>query len=157
MSSPHIPSPDRGIQATPILADFAQVTDGKLTIVGGGWSFTGSQPSPFAIAVLFEVPWHLTNRQHVFRLELIDLDGNPVSVETPNGAEPLLIEGQFEAGRAPGTRTGTGVNVPLALNHGPVPLPPGSHFEWRLSVNGETQDDWRLAFSTRPEAQSHAA
>jgi hypothetical protein len=28
-----------------LLADFAQVSDGKLTVVGGGWSLTGPDPS----------------------------------------------------------------------------------------------------------------
>jgi hypothetical protein len=40
--------------------------------------------------------------------------------------------------------------VPLAINIGPLILPPGGRFEWRLMIDSETSDDWRLAFSTRP-------
>ena len=30
-----------------LLADYAVVSDGKLTIVGGGWSQTGPEPAAF--------------------------------------------------------------------------------------------------------------
>ena len=71
--------------------------------------------------------------------------------------EPKWIEMHFEVGRPPGMRPGSGIQVPVALNHGPMRLPGGSHFEWRITVDGHAHADWRLAFSTRPEAQSNAA
>ena len=40
------------MKVTLLLADYAQVADGKLTVVGGGWSLTGPEPSPFGIAIL---------------------------------------------------------------------------------------------------------
>jgi hypothetical protein len=148
--------PHRGWKVTATLADYAVATpDGKLTTVGAGWQFTGPQPTPFAIAMLIGVPWHKANEQHKIRLELIDLDGNPV---TPLGDdEPKWIEMQFEVGRPPGIRPGSHIQVPAAFNHGPMPLPSGSHFEWRITVDGEAHEDWQLAFSTRAEAQSQAA
>lgn len=149
--------PERDLKVTWMLGDFAQVAEGKLTVVGGGWTFTGPQPTPFAVAGLVEVPWHLANRQHKFRGELIDLDGQAVHVDTPGGTQPLFFEGTFEVGRQPGLREGAGILFPFGINFGPVPLPPGSHFEWRLTINGKTHEDWRLAFSTRPDAQSSAA
>ena len=76
--------PERGVKVTAMLADYAAAADGKLTAVGAGWNVIGPQPIPFAFAILVEVPWHLTNKQHTVRLELIDLDGNPV---TPTGAD----------------------------------------------------------------------
>ena len=30
-------------------------------------------------------------------------------------------------------------------------LTPGGRYEWRLTVDEESDEDWRLAFSTRPE------
>src|SRR5919109_1795130 len=139
--------PSRGMKATFMLADFAQVADGKLYVMGGGWTFIGPQPSPFAIAGLIEVPWHRTNEKHTFKFELIDLDGQAVHVDTPEGAQPVLLEGEFEVGRPPGMPVGASVPIPLAFNHGPVQLPSGSHFEWRIEISGEARDDWRLAFS----------
>ncbi len=149
--------PQRGFKVTLMLADAAQVADGKLNVLGGGWCFTGPQPAPFAIAGLIEVPWQMANQQHSFRLELIDLDGNPVVVSGADGDTPVVIDGQFEVGRPPGLRPGAYQPMPLALNSGPLPLPPGSHFEWRFSIDGKAHEDWRLAFSTRPDDQSLAA
>ena len=126
-----------------LLADHAQAADGKLNIIGAGWTVTGPGPAPLAIAILFEVPWDRANEQHEFRLELVDSDGDG----------PLAIEGQFEVGRPPGIKRGTPLPFPLALNIGPQPLEPGGRYEWRLTVDEESDEDWRLPFSTRsPEA-----
>lgn len=133
-----------------LLADHAQAADGKLNIIGAGWTLTGPAPAPFAIAILFEVPWDRANEPHAFRLELVDSDGDPVIVDTPEGDGPLAIEGQFEVGRPPGMKRGTPLPFPLALNIGPQPLEPGGRYEWRLTVDEESDEDWRLPFSTRP-------
>ena len=54
-------------------ADAAASSDGKLTVVGGGWSLTGPDPVPFGIAILIRVPWDPANQRHVMRLELLDI------------------------------------------------------------------------------------
>ena len=121
-----------------MLADAAQAVEGKLYILGGGWSITGPDPTPSAIAAYIQVPWDRTNVQHEFRLELIDADGNPVALEDPAGdAQPVTIEGAFEVGRPVGVRPGTPIDVPLALNIGPLALPPGGRYEWRLEIDGD--------------------
>lgn len=134
-----------------LLADHAQAAEGKLNIIGAGWTMVGPAPAPFAIAILFEVPWDRANEEHEFRLELVDSDGDPVLVPTPDGEAPLVLEGQFEVGRPPGVRRGTPLPFPLAINMGPQPLAPGGRYEWRLTVDEESDEDWRLPFSTRPE------
>ena len=150
-------NPERGFRVTLMLADSAQVAEGKLYLLGGGWTEIGPQPCPFAIAGIIEVPWSLANQRHTFRLELIDWDGHPVLVPTPDEQQPLFIEGGFEVGRPPGTRPGTTLPFILAFNAGAVPLPSGSHFEWRLLVDGESAEDWRLPFRTRPDGLVEAA
>lgn len=140
-----------------LLADYAQVADGKLTIVGGGWSVTGPMPVPFAIAMLFEVPWDRANMKHRFRLDLVDSDGHVVFVPTEEGEEPLVIEGEFEAGRPPGLKPGTPLDVPIAINLPGPPIRPGGRYEWRLTVNGEGGDNWRLPFSTRANGEQPPA
>ena len=134
-----------------LLADHAQAAEGKLNIIGAGWTVVGPGPAPFAIAILFEVPWDRANEQHHFRLELVGSDGAPVLTETAGGEEPLVIEGQFEVGRPPGVKRGTPLPFPLAINMGPQPIPPGGRYEWRLTVDQESHEDWRLVFSTRPD------
>jgi hypothetical protein len=138
------------VKATMMLADAAQAAEGKLYILGGGWSITGPAPYPSAIALLIQVPWDRTNEEHRFRVELVDSDGDAVALDADdNGPQPVIIEGSFEVGRPPGIKPGTPIDVPLAINVGPLPLPPGSRYEWRLSIDGESHEDWRLAFSTR--------
>lgn len=145
------------MKVTMMLADAAQAAEGKLNVLGGGWSITGPQPCPSAIALLIEVPWDRCNAEHKFRLELVDSDGNPVFVPTPTGDAPQVIEGGFEVGRPPGVKPGTPMSVPLAINMGPQPIPPGGRYEWRLTVDGEAREDWTLPFSTRPVAGQEVA
>lgn len=133
-----------------LLADAAQAVNGKLFILGGGWSITGPDPTPSAIALKIEVPWDQTNRQHRLELRLLDEDGQPVMVPTTTGDRPVELSGDFEVGRPPGIKPGTPIDVALALNIGPLPLQPGRGYVWCIFINGESADDWRVAFSTRP-------
>jgi hypothetical protein len=138
------------MKVTMLLADSAQAVDGKLYVLGGGWSFAGPGPTPMALAVKIEVPWDRGNMKHHLIIELLDADGQPV--ETPMPPEgvpaPLRIESEFEAGRPPGLRPGTPLDVVLAINFAPLPLNPGGRYEWRLSIDGY-DEDWRAAFSIR--------
>jgi hypothetical protein len=139
------------VRAKLLLADAAQVSEGKLFVLGGGWNISGPQPAPFALAILVEVPWDRANEQHDIRLELLDADGHGVVVPQPDGSEgPLVVEAKFEVGRPPGLKRGAPLNVPLAISFGPQPIPPNGRYEWRMRINGESDDNWREAFSTRP-------
>jgi hypothetical protein len=144
------------VKVTMLLADYANVSDGKLTVVGGGWSLTGPEPVPFGIAILVHVPWDQANQRHVLRLELLDADGEPVTVETDEGDEPIVFFDniEFEVGRPAGIKPGTALEFPLAVNSGPLPLDPGRRYEWLLSVDGKTDDDWRLPFSVRADDEA---
>jgi hypothetical protein len=139
------------MKVTMLLADYANVSDGKLTVVGGGWSLIGPEPAPFGIAILVHVPWDQANQLHVLRLELLDADGEAVVIETDGGEEPVVFfdDVEFEVGRPAGLKPGTALEFPLAVNSGPLPLEPGRRYEWRLSLDGRTDDDWRLPFTVR--------
>lgn len=136
-----------------LLADFAQTTpDGKVTIVGAGWSVI-RPGAPFAIAALMKIPWDRANERHQFRLQLLTADGEAVLVDTENGAEPIVLEGEFEAGRPAGLKPGTELDSAIAINLHGLPLPADSRLEWRLSINDQDREDWCLPFTTRPNAQ----
>lgn len=138
------------MMVTMLLADAAQAVDNKLYVLGGGWSITGPHPVPSAIALHIKVPWDQANQQHQLRLELVDSDGNAITVPTPLGEEqPIVIESGFEVGRPAGLIAGTPIDLSLGVSIGPLPLPPGRRFEWRLTIDGEAEADWHLAFSTR--------
>ena len=139
-----------------LLADYAQVADGKLIVVGGGWSLTGPDPVPFGIAILVHVPWDQANRRHVLRLELVDADGVAVTVPSDDGDEAPIVffdDIEFEVGRPAGIKPGTPLELPLAVNSSPLPLEPGARYEWRLSIDGAGDEDWRLAFTVREEEE----
>ena len=138
------------MKVTMLLADSAQAVGGKLYILGGGWSITGPLPTLSAIALKIEVPWDLATRRHNMMLELINADGQPVRLPTPDGEQPVKVEGQFETGIPAGLTPGTPIDATVAVNINPLPLPPGGRYIWRLSIDGETKEEWQVAFSTRP-------
>jgi hypothetical protein len=145
------------VKVSMMLADAADAVGGKLYILGGGWSVTGPQPSPFAIVLDIKVPWHGINVEHKLRLDLIDADGQPVEIQTPDGVRPLFLEGAFTAVPGRDAKPGTPVDLPVALNVPPQPIPPGGRYEWRLTIDGHAHEDWRAAFSTRAVSQQKAA
>ena len=137
------------MRATLLLADAAQAVEGKLYVLGAGWSVTGPQPAPMAIALKLDVPWDQANSRHRWRLELVDADGEPVTL---NEGGPIFIEQEFEVGRPPGVKPGTALDYVVAMNITPLPLEPGRQYAWTLTIDGDGRDDWRLPFSTRPAA-----
>ena len=79
------------------------------------------------------------------------MDGNGVTLH--DSEEPFVAEGQFEVGRPPGAPTGTTFPVAVPLNLGPLGLPPHQRYEFRLQVDGQAHEDWRLVFNTIPPIQ----
>jgi hypothetical protein len=143
------------MKVTMMLCDSAQAVNGKLYILGGGWNLTGPEPTPSALAFQIDVPWDEANRQHRLRLSLVTDDGQPVQIAGPNGEQPVMIDAGFEVGRPVGHRAGTPLSVVMGINIGPLPLRPNGRYEWRCFIDDETDDDWRLGFSTRPAAPAH--
>jgi hypothetical protein len=134
----------QAMKAVMLLADAAQVADGKLNLLGGGWSVT-SPGVPSALALKIEVAWNEANEKHVLALRLVDSDGNEVV------ALPTYT---FEVGRPPGLPPGTAIDHPLAVQVGPLAmLRPGERYTWEMTIDGEASDDWRCAFYVRPAVQ----
>ncbi len=134
-----------------LLADYAVVSDGKLTIVGGGWSQTGPELSSFGIGLLIQVPWDQANTRHAFSVALLDSDGAEVVLDTDEeGEQAVAFGGEFEVGRPPGLKPGTPLDFPVAVNSTPLPLESG-RYEWRLTIDGKSREDWTLPFTVRAE------
>jgi hypothetical protein len=140
------------VNVTMMLCDAAQVSDGKLYILGGGWSITGPDPTPSAIALKIDVDWHEAGVPHHWELFLEDADGRPVLLETPDGSTPVEVRGDFTVLHPAGVPEGSPIDVALAVNVGPVPLPPGTRFVWRLTMDGEPINGAAIGFTTRPPA-----
>ena len=134
------------MRVTIMLADAAQENGGKLYILGGGWSVTGPDIPPSALAMKIDVPWDQANVRHTWVLELVSEDGVPVEIE----GQAVRIEGEFEVGRPPGAAPGSYIDVPLAVNFGSLPLAPGRRYVWKLGIDGEENGDWDREFFVRP-------
>ena len=94
-----------------ILADAAQVVDGKLYLLGGGWTtitVSGGFPAQqrIALALAIGVPWDETNRRHGLEIEITDEDGRSLA----------RVEGQFEVGRPPGIPLGQSQRLQFAAD-----------------------------------------
>lgn len=143
------------LEATLFLADSAQVSDGKIHALGIGWTQTSSPVSaPSAVGIILHVPWGETNRKIKWTLDLIDADGKPILLQTgPESFAPVHMESELEVGRPAGVKHGSSINVPFAVNVGPMPLKPDGKFEWVLRVEGK---EWRTSFATRPQQAAPA-
>jgi hypothetical protein len=137
------------MKVTMLLADSAQAVEGKLYILGGGWSIIGPNPTPMAIAIKIEVPWLDTNTDHQLQLALFDEDGQSVVIPTPTGDQPFEVKIPFKVGRPAAVRIGTPIDLPLAINIAPLPLRPDSRYVWRCYINDKLIDE--VSFSTRPQ------
>lgn len=137
------------MKVTLLLCDAAQAIEGKLYMLGAGWNVTGPQPSPFAIALLFGVPWEQTDRSHHFDLRLVDEDGQPIVL--PGTTEPMVVGGDFEVKRPTGVRPGSVLPMPFAISFAPLPLPAGRRYVWELTVDGESDETWVAPFDVRPQ------
>jgi len=135
------------MRAKILLADSAEVREGVLFLLAGGWNEIGPNPQPFAIAGLLEVDWEETNARHSIDIVFEDEDGLPLNVLTPAGEQPLRLTTAFEVGRPPGSARGSSFNMPLALPILPVPWAPGRRYIVKISINGNEVD--RLRFTVR--------
>lgn len=131
-----------------LLCDHAQIADNKLFINGAGWDRCGTPTPPHSVAILVSVPWGATNSPTGYRLQLIHEDGGIVQQDGPDGRIPVGAQGTFEVGRPVGIPPGSAISVPLVVNVAPLPLPPNTGFEWRLTIAGESARDWSLPFRT---------
>jgi hypothetical protein len=112
-----------------LVADFAEVINGKTYLMGGGWnSFTAQQfPTPFklAIAVGVLVPYLDANIPHHLTVVLRN-----------EATEYFRMEGDLETGRPPGAR-GEPILVPIAVNAQFI-VPEAQTLELTAQVDGRS-------------------
>src|SRR5215204_2067305 len=91
------------VEVQVILCD-AAVADpnGKLHMLGAGWSLTGSPTTPHAVALMIKVPWDRTNQKLPLTLQLLDADGTPVRL----AEGPIEVQAEIEVGRPVGVPVG---------------------------------------------------
>jgi hypothetical protein len=108
-----------------LLCDFAEVLNGKLYIMGGGWSWIGvNQPVSIAVALKIMIPWNDANTPHQLKFVLVNADGHPVIQSTPEGDKPVEVIGPFGVGRPYGVRQRSDLDLPVTFKLGPLVLDP---------------------------------
>jgi hypothetical protein len=118
-----------------VLCDAAQAADGKLYILGGGWTHAAAtEPLSMALAIVAAVPWGDANRRHPVSVTLADEDGAEVYLDD----RPVKTEGQFEIGRPPGLKPGSDLNATMVFKFAGMVLAPGGYV-WELQVGDTTQ------------------
>lgn len=113
-----------------LLCDFAESVNGKLYIVGGGWTkLKPGFPLDCAVAISLAVPWTQTNQKHQLTVELLSEDGELI------GDPPVRIDGEFEVGRPPGSTPGDPIGYTMAFRFKGVELSPGG-YRFSFKIDG---------------------
>jgi hypothetical protein len=134
---------DGALTVTMLLADAAQVSDGKLSVLGGGIAVIAPQPQPLALAFVVSVPTASAGRPLSWVCELLDPERMPVMA----GDVPVLVNGEVTAAPPQGWPESQPVNVPVVISFNGLPLQPGSTYTWRLAIDGSSDEAWQLPFS----------
>lgn len=101
----------RDLRVTLVLSDWAESVNGKLYMMGGGWTMILSdRPVPMAISALIHVPYDQTNKRRNLQLRLVNEDGAGYPTD-----DPVKVEFGVEVGRPPGMRAGEESCVPFAI------------------------------------------
>ena len=133
-----------------ILADAAEVMNGKVYMLGGGWdripaSQRDSDLRLFAIALSIVVPWHQINERHNLEVKIIDADGQRLMFN---------VTGEFESGRPPGSVRGQLLRTPVAFKFA-GPLAQVGTYAVVGSIDGE--ESCRTTFHVHPPIASRPA
>lgn len=139
------------MDVTLLLCDFAEATNGKLYVMGGGWNvlYAPSQPVNMSVATVIAVPWDQTNRKHTLSLDLLTEDGEPVQIEE----HAVSLTGEFELGRPPGIKPGSSLNAPFVWTFSGLVLDEGG-YEWKLGIDDGPVASRPFAVTSPPGAPS---
>ena len=121
------------MDVTLLLCDWAEEINGKLYIMGAGWSqLRMATPANMSLAAKIDVPWDQTNKRHKVSAILLTEDGQEVNAD----GKPIRIDGEFEVGRPPGVTPGNPLDAPLTLRFEQLALPTGG-YRWSFEIDGQ--------------------
>jgi hypothetical protein len=119
-----------------LLCDYAEEVNGKLYIMGGGWSravISPNAPLNMALAIKLSVPWIESNRRHAVMVRLLKENFEPATFG--ENEQEIRLSYNVEVGRPPGVRPGSYLDAPLAARFQGLALPAGLYL-WEFAVNG---------------------
>ena len=134
-----------------ILCDWAQAINGKLYIMGAGWSRVVSTiPFNLGVAIIIKIPWTATNQKHELQFSVLDGDGTLMSFQGATGVAPIQIKGEFGAGRPMDIKPGSDIDATLGFSIGPIILPPNDYV-CELQINGAIVETVPFTGSAAPQ------
>ena len=123
-----------------ILADRAEVLNGKLYMMGGSWDRLSigdfSQPQTLSVAVGIVIPWHATNEPHRLQVFVDAADGQEVA---------MLARVDFTPGRPPILKAAEAQKVTFALTALLVIPGPGTYIV-RAVMNDDNANQGKTFF-----------
>ena len=121
-----------------LLADAAEVLNGKVYLMGGGWDQIyvqdWDQPIQLSMAIGIGIPWNETNIQHNLTLSIQDLDGNPIEAPAEIG---------FTQGRPPTHPVGEAQHLPF-VGKVSIRLPGAATYAIAITIDGERAKTFRF-------------
>jgi hypothetical protein len=120
-------------------------------MIGLGWTVRDPSAAPMAVSVIVYVP-RTEMGHHTWRLQMTYADGEPFSLSEQVEGVPddLTYEGDAEVIGLDDPSLTTALTMGVLIGLPPFPLPEGREYLWRLTVDGETRDEWVLPFRTSP-------
>jgi hypothetical protein len=122
-----------------LIADAAEVSGGKLYVIGGAWDryFAQTYPTPARLAIVIAVlvPWNQCNEKQPISVSIVDADGTNVVPD---------ITAQVEVGRPPGLTAGADQRAMLAINT-MFPLNKPGRYEVRIRPGADGAEK-KIAF-----------
>jgi hypothetical protein len=120
------------VKAIVLLCDWAEELNGKLYMMGAGWSrILKVQPLNVTLGVKVYVPWDQANRKHSISMQLLTEDGDPVSFDD----RPVETRGDIEVGRPVGMRPGSDIDAAFVMSFKNLDLGEGRYY-WVLEIDG---------------------
>ncbi len=109
-----------------LIADAVENVNGKLYVMGGGWTLFRSPSFPaqvrFGVAVSVLVSWEETEAQHDIYIKIVENPDRPRQQTPMQQAMSLDINGKIQVMRPPGLEETSVQRVFLAVN-GNLPIP----------------------------------
>jgi hypothetical protein len=157
------------MDAKVLLCDFAEVSGGKLFVTGAGISLVASSsPQPpyqvnVCLAILVQIPWNETDREHALTIELVSEAGGGqervmLSDQLPDGSDPVdrgMIVAVFSAARLPIMVDGDESTMPMSIPLFGLPLPGHGPYFFSVRIDGREMD--RSSFRLVPLADAQQA
>lgn len=120
-----------------MICDAAEVSDGKLFVLGGGWNLVvANKPVNIALAIMVAVPWDRANQRFRLDVKLMTDDGEPFMTGEEGEEQEVAVNGEMEVGRPAGLKAGINLNAPIAPKFSALVLPPGG-YRWEVFLDNE--------------------